>query len=77
MPPHRKGATGWVIAMVGVCHMDKRGRDDIVREPSPDEADNLAPARGILAWALTAIAIWLAVVGAMLLGSRLAGSMWR
>jgi hypothetical protein len=56
--------------------MDERGRDDIVREPNPDEADNLVPARGILVSALAAIAIWLVVVGVMLLASRPAGSMF-
>jgi hypothetical protein len=51
--------------MAGLCHVDERGRDDIVPEPNPDEADNLVPARGILVSALTAIAIWL-VVGMLL-----------
>jgi hypothetical protein len=55
--------------------MDERGRDDVVHEPNPDEADNLVPARGILVSALTAIAIWLVVVGMMLLALRPAGSM--
>ncbi len=39
-----------------------------------DDADNLAPVRGVLAGALTAIAIWLAIIAVMLLVSRPAGS---
>ena len=65
-----------MIAMACLCHMDERGRGDIGRGPNPDEADNLAPARGILTWALTAIAIWLIVIGLMLLASRPAVSMF-
>lgn len=65
-------ATNWVIAMAGLCQMDERGR-----ELNPDELDNLAPAHGILASALAAIAIWLVVIGMLLLLlSRPAGSMF-
>ena len=39
-----------------------------------DDADNLGPVRGVLAGALTAIALWLAILAATLLVSRPAGS---
>ena len=58
--------------MAGLRYTDERERDDSAREQ--DDADNLAPVRGVLAGALTAIAIWLAIIAVMLLVSRSAGS---
>ena len=52
--------------------MDEWARDGSDR----DDADNLAPARGILAGTLTAITIWLAIVAVVLLVSRPAASMF-
>ena len=70
--PSGREATNWVIAMSSLCQMDETGR-----KLNPDETDNLAPAHGILASALTALGIWLVIIGMLLLLlSRPAGSMF-
>ena len=58
--------------MAGLRHPDEWERHDSGH--GHDDADDLAPIRGVLAGALTAIAIWLAIVAATLLVSQPAGS---